>query len=103
MERHLNRSPNNSKRPKNVVLLGSTGSVGTQTLDVIRALPDRFRVLGLAAGRNVDLLASQIAEFTPYRYYAADGREPANSGDCRPASLIELATLNDEIETAQQK
>ena len=95
MERHLNRSLNNSKRPKNVVLLGSTGSVGTQTLDVIRALPDRFRVMGLAAGRNVDLLASQIAEFTPYRYYAADGREPANSRDCRPASLIELATLND--------
>jgi 1-deoxy-D-xylulose-5-phosphate reductoisomerase len=95
MECHLNRSPNNSKRPKNVVLLGSTGSVGTQTLDVIRALPGRFRVLGLAAGRNVDLLASQIAEFTPYRYYTADGREPANSNDCRPASLIELATLND--------
>ena len=71
MERHLNRSPNNAKRPKNVVLLGSTGSVGTQTLDVIRALPDRFRVLGLAAGRNVELLASQIAEFAPYCYYAA--------------------------------
>ncbi len=92
MERHLNRSLN---RPKNVVLLGSTGSVGTQTLDVIRALPDRFRVLGLAAGRNVDSLASQIAEFRPYRYYAADGREPENCTDCRPASLMELATLND--------
>jgi 1-deoxy-D-xylulose-5-phosphate reductoisomerase len=49
----------------------------------------------LAAGRNVELLASQIAEFTPYRYYAADGHEPANSSDCRPVSLIELATLND--------
>jgi len=95
MERHLNRSPNNAKRPKNVVLLGSTGSVGTQTLDVIRALPDRFRVLGLAAGRNVELLASQIAEFAPYYYYAAGGREPADSSDCRPLSLIELATLND--------
>ena len=92
MERHLNRSLN---RPKNVVLLGSTGSVGTQSLDVIRALPDRFRVLGLAAGRNVDLLATQIAEFRPYRYYAADGREPENCTDCRPASLMELATLND--------
>jgi len=95
MERHLNRSTNNAKRPKNVVLLGSTGSVGTQTLDVIRALPDRFRVLGLAAGRNVELLASQIAEFAPYYYYAAGGREPADSSDCRPLSLIELATLND--------
>ena len=95
MERHLNRSPNNAKRPKNVVLLGSTGSVGTQTLDVIRALPDRFRVLGLAAGRNVELLASQIAEFAPYYYYATGGREPADNSDCRPLSLIELATLND--------
>ena len=95
MERHLNRSTNNAKRPKNVVLLGSTGSVGTQTLDVIRALPDRFRVLGLAAGRNVELLASQIAEFAPYCYYAAGGREPADNSDCRPLSLIELATLND--------
>ncbi len=92
MERDLNRT---SSSPKNVVLLGSTGSVGTQTLDVIRALPDRFKVLGLAAGRNVDLLASQIAEFRPYRYYAADGREPENGIDCRPASLMELATLND--------
>jgi 1-deoxy-D-xylulose-5-phosphate reductoisomerase len=92
MERDLNRTPSS---PKNVVLLGSTGSVGTQTLDVIRALPDRFKVLGLAAGRNVDLLASQIAEFRSYRYYAADGREPENDIDCRPASLMELATLND--------
>ncbi len=89
MERHLKRSP------KRVVLLGSTGSVGTQTLDVIRAFPDRFQVMGLAAGRNIDLLASQIAEFRPFRYYAADGREPENCTDCRPASLIELATLND--------
>lgn len=89
MERHLKRSP------KRVVLLGSTGSVGTQTLDVIRAFPDRFQVLGLAAGRNMDLLASQIAEFKPFRYYAADGREPEDCVDCRPASLIELATLND--------
>ena len=95
MEHDLNRSLNNSKPPKNVVLLGSTGSVGTQTLDVIRALPDRFRVLGLAAGRNVELLASQIAEFTPDCYYAADGHELANSNDCRPVSLIELATLAD--------
>ncbi|MDA1256669.1 MAG: 1-deoxy-D-xylulose-5-phosphate reductoisomerase [Chloroflexi bacterium] len=83
------------RSPKRVVLLGSTGSVGTQTLDVIRAFPDRFQVLGLAAGRNIDLLASQISEFRPFRYYAADGREPENCSDCRPASLMELATLKD--------
>ncbi len=49
---------------RDVVLLGSTGSVGTQALDVIRANPDRFRVVGLAAGgSNPKLLAAQVIEF----------------------------------------
>ena len=47
---------------RDVVLLGSTGSVGTQTVDVVAAAPDRFRVRALAAGgRNLDLLAEQAA------------------------------------------
>ena len=50
---------------KRVVILGSTGSIGCQTLDVIRAYPDRFQVVGLAAGHNVDLLATQAREFRP--------------------------------------
>jgi 1-deoxy-D-xylulose-5-phosphate reductoisomerase len=49
---------------RDIVLLGSTGSVGTQALDVIRANPDRFRVVGLsAAGSDPRLLASQVIEF----------------------------------------
>jgi len=48
---------------KNIVLLGATGSIGRQTLDVVRRLPHRFRVVGLAAHRNVKLLAEQAAEF----------------------------------------
>jgi 1-deoxy-D-xylulose-5-phosphate reductoisomerase len=47
----------------NVVLLGSTGSIGTQALDVIRGHRDRYRVVALAAGRNTELLAKQAAEF----------------------------------------
>ena len=50
---------------KRVAVLGSTGSIGRQTLDVIRALPQRFRVVGLAAGKNLGLLAEQIEEFKP--------------------------------------
>jgi 1-deoxy-D-xylulose-5-phosphate reductoisomerase len=51
-------------RPRDVVLLGSTGSVGTQALDVIRANPDRFRVVGIAAGgSDPRLLAAQVLEF----------------------------------------
>ncbi len=48
-----------------VVILGSTGSIGTQALDVISRMPDRFRVVGLAAGSNVGLLAEQINKFRP--------------------------------------
>ena len=48
---------------KNVALIGSTGSIGTQTLDIVRARPDRFSVVSLAAGSNVELLAQQAAEF----------------------------------------
>jgi 1-deoxy-D-xylulose-5-phosphate reductoisomerase len=61
-----------SRRPKGIVVLGSTGSIGTQTLDVIRALPDRFRVVGLAAGTRLDLLREQIAEFKPRMVWASE-------------------------------
>lgn len=50
---------------KNISILGSTGSIGTNTLDVMRAFPHRFRVVGLAAGNNVEKLAQQVLEFDP--------------------------------------
>lgn len=50
---------------KNISVLGSTGSIGVNTLDVIRSFPGRFTLVGLAAGRNVRLLAEQAAEFRP--------------------------------------
>lgn len=50
---------------KRLAILGSTGSIGQQTLDVVRSFPDRFRVVGLGAGRNSALLTEQIEEFQP--------------------------------------
>ena len=50
---------------KNLVILGSTGSIGTQTLDVVRNLPDQFNILGLSAGSNLNLLCAQANEFKP--------------------------------------
>jgi 1-deoxy-D-xylulose-5-phosphate reductoisomerase len=51
---------------RDVVILGSTGSIGTQALDVVRANPDMFRVVGLTAGgSNADLFDAQCAEFAP--------------------------------------
>jgi len=50
---------------KAITLLGSTGSIGTQTLDIVSQYPEQFRIVGLAAGRNVELLAAQIRQFKP--------------------------------------
>jgi 1-deoxy-D-xylulose-5-phosphate reductoisomerase len=50
---------------KNVVLLGSTGSIGTSTCKVAKDLPDDIRLVGLAAGRNVTLLREQVKQFAP--------------------------------------
>ncbi|HAX84782.1 MAG TPA: 1-deoxy-D-xylulose-5-phosphate reductoisomerase [Cyanobacteria bacterium UBA11370] len=50
---------------KAITLLGSTGSIGTQTLDILSQYPDQFRLVGLAARRNVELLADQIRQFRP--------------------------------------
>lgn len=49
--------------PKNIVILGSTGSIGRQSLDVARWFPECFRVVGLAANHNIDLLEQQTREF----------------------------------------
>ncbi|MDE5928511.1 MAG: 4Fe-4S binding protein [Duncaniella sp.] len=48
--------------PHNIAVLGSTGSIGTQTLDIISQFPDRFRAVVLAAGRNVELLIELNAD-----------------------------------------
>ena len=55
-----------------LTLLGSTGSIGTSTLDVVRRWPERFGIYALVAGRNVKLLAQQIAEFKPRVAVVAD-------------------------------
>ncbi|QWD68815.1 1-deoxy-D-xylulose-5-phosphate reductoisomerase [Polynucleobacter sp. VK25] len=57
---------------KQVAILGSTGSIGVNTLDVIRAHPDRFKVVALTAAKQVDLLAQQCAEFKPAIAVVAD-------------------------------
>lgn len=57
---------------KHVAILGSTGSIGVNTLDVIRAHPDRFKVAALTAAKQVDLLAQQCSEFKPAIAVVAD-------------------------------
>ena len=82
-----------------VAVLGSTGSIGRQVLDVLGGLPDDFRIVALAAGRNADLLAEQVAAIRPAAVAIEEGalRElPLGTrlvgGD---DALLELATRDD--------
>jgi len=63
---------------KQLAILGSTGSIGRQTLEIVRALPHRFQIVGLAAGKNIDLLAKQINEFKPRFVYYQDKKSQAH-------------------------
>jgi 1-deoxy-D-xylulose-5-phosphate reductoisomerase len=87
---------------KNVVLLGSTGSIGTSTIKVAEDLPDQVRLVGLAAGRNAELLLRQTRKHRPSAISITD---PAKASElrnalgsatevfCGPDGLIKLATL----------
>src|SRR5882757_6483636 len=89
---------------KNVVLLGSTGSIGTSTIKVAEDLPDRMRLLGLGAGNNLELLLEQTRKHRPE---AISISEPAKARELRDLlgtstevfsgtdGLLKLATLPD--------
>ena len=94
---------NPDQPPINVALLGSTGSIGTQTLDVVRALGGRFRVVCLGAGRDLDGLLAQVASLPepPLMLALADERVAAAAPTDGPrvlggeAGLVELSSHPD--------
>jgi 1-deoxy-D-xylulose-5-phosphate reductoisomerase len=63
---------------KALSVLGSTGSIGTQTLEIVTDFPDRFKVVALTAGNNLDLLTQQICRYTPEVVALADASKVAN-------------------------
>jgi len=75
-----------------VAVLGSTGSIGRQTLEVIAGLGDPFEILGLASGRASDAFAAQLAAHAGARYWTADGRR-RDGMRWADGGLEELATL----------
>ena len=87
---------------KKVVLLGSTGSIGTSTCKVVKDLPNDLKLIGLAAGRNVNLLREQVAQFNPQMVSVTDpaaAKEFVNEFNgtpnvqCGDEGLLALATL----------
>jgi 1-deoxy-D-xylulose-5-phosphate reductoisomerase len=94
---------------RTLALLGSTGSIGTQTLDVVRAEPDLAEVVALAAASSVDLLAEQAHEFRPKvvaildeskRDALADAVPPGTEVLAGPSSLEHLARSADVVANA---
>jgi 1-deoxy-D-xylulose-5-phosphate reductoisomerase len=75
---------------KRLAVLGSTGSVGEQTLAVAGAFPDRYRVVALAAGRNVAKLAGQVRQHRPERVSVADAAGAAALRDALPGVDVEI-------------
>jgi len=81
---------------KNLAILGSTGSIGRQTLQVVRNLAGRFRVVGLAAGQNLELLSAQIAEFKPeFIYCQKNENSKLIAQNCKLLSMEEIAAHPD--------
>ena len=79
--------------PRRIVILGSTGSIGAQTLDVVREFRDEFEVVALAAGRNSELLAEQVREFNPEYFDCLSVAETRIGGAAR-LDAIDMARLD---------
>ncbi|MEI8251789.1 MAG: 1-deoxy-D-xylulose-5-phosphate reductoisomerase, partial [Synechococcus sp. ELA057] len=90
---------------KALSVLGSTGSIGTQTLELAEEFPDRFKVVALTAGNNLDLLIEQIIRHAPEAVALADAdripelqeRLKALEPAVRPEHLPELLGGNDGL------
>lgn len=87
-----------SKKVRNIAILGSTGSIGTQTLDIIAEYPDRFRAVLLTARSRWEELADQARRFLPLKVVIADESHYEKLRDALADLPIEVAAGADEIE-----
>ncbi|BCB95358.1 1-deoxy-D-xylulose 5-phosphate reductoisomerase [Dissulfurispira thermophila] len=78
---------------KNIVILGSTGSIGKSTLDVVSKFPDKFKIVGLTAGKNISLLIKQIEQFSPKVVAVSDEEAYQNL----KSQISNLKSANPEI------
>jgi 1-deoxy-D-xylulose-5-phosphate reductoisomerase len=75
---------------KKLAVIGSTGSIGQQVLDIVRDFPDKFRIIGLAGGKNASLLSDQISQFQPKVVYSP--HKFNLPGNIKLSSMEEIAT-----------
>ena len=82
-------------RVKRLAILGSTGSIGRQTLEVVRAFPQRFQVVALTGGRNLTLLKAQVREFKPKLVSTESGARGERMSGASHLSMEEIAAHPD--------
>ena len=82
-------------RVKRLAILGSTGSIGRQTLEVVRAFPQRFQVVALTGGRNLTLLKAQVREFKPKWISTESGAKGERMPGASHLSMEEIAAHPD--------
>ncbi|MEX2396993.1 MAG: 1-deoxy-D-xylulose-5-phosphate reductoisomerase, partial [Balneolales bacterium] len=83
--------------PQNLLILGSTGSIGTQTLEIVKQHPNRFRVYGLTAHKNWKLLARQINIYKPKFAILTDGVSVNNLRELINHNETQLLEDNDSL------
>lgn len=88
---------------KNIAVLGSTGSIGTQTLDIIEAYPEKLRATVLVAGRNVDLLIQQALKFRPVLAIIADDAKYSQLREALSPYGIETASGDAAVADAMER
>src|ERR1039458_5934621 len=99
-------------KPKNIVLLGCTGSIGVSTLKVAADLPEQIRIVGMASRENVDGMETAIRQFKPLAVGMTDPKKakelqqrigdkiPVHTGE---RGLIELATMPEDRKSTRLK
>ena len=85
---------------KKLAILGSTGSIGQQTLDIVQFHPDRFEVVAIAAGRNIDLARQQALQFRPKLVSVADDQLAQQLRIDLPDSIRVISGMSGIIEVA---
>jgi len=88
---------------QNIIIFGSTGSIGVNALKVVRRLKDKFRVVGLSARANIELLAQQVKEFSPETVVVPDAQAAGLDRKIPKSKTRILAGIDGLVELAIQK
>lgn len=103
MDSAIRERPSFNGRPQGLSILGSTGSIGTQTLDIVQLFPDAFQVRALTAGSNADLLIEQALQFKPTCVVIGDASKRAYVQEALAGCQIDVLTGSEGLVAAVER